>query len=233
LPQTSPSGARLSSRPSAAANEVTMGEAPMVVIFGRPGAGKTTIANAVARSLGDGGDAGSGSKTYLQLDLDVCVPQWMRDNFAKGIYPTLQQRAEFIQSACNYVQGEIDSAMKQHSKQQQLVTIVSFSFVNIDLRTAFREEFPQAQWILVDTHKSLAEERIASREGHFYKTTSSSSSEDRSANDATKEAEGDKSDDDNSEWEFRPVAFPHMVLDGRDPVDANAKRIAELIESKT
>jgi len=45
-----------------------------------PGAGKSTIPEAAFRTLNTGGEDGSGSKQYqhLYLDLDVCVPQWMR-----------------------------------------------------------------------------------------------------------------------------------------------------------
>ena len=52
----------------------------------RPGAGKSTVSQAAVRLLGDGD--GSTVRTgklsnvdeflYIYLDLDVCVPQWMR-----------------------------------------------------------------------------------------------------------------------------------------------------------
>mmetsp|Transcript_29866 Transcript_29866/g.55092 ORF Transcript_29866/g.55092 Transcript_29866/m.55092 type:complete len:104 (-) Transcript_29866:76-387(-) len=91
----------------------TTSETFMVVIFGRPGSGKTTISEAAAvRLLNTDGDHGTSSKQYqyLFLDLDVCVPQWMKENFSKGIYPTLKQRADFISNACDHVKGEIISA---------------------------------------------------------------------------------------------------------------------------
>jgi energy-coupling factor transporter ATP-binding protein EcfA2 len=56
-------------------------ERPLVVVFGRPGSGKSTIADAATGLLTDEG------RSILRLDLDVCVPQWMKDNFANGIYP--------------------------------------------------------------------------------------------------------------------------------------------------
>lgn len=52
----------------------------------RPGAGKSTVSQAAVRLLGDG----DGSKVctgklsnvdeflYIYLDLDVCIPQWMK-----------------------------------------------------------------------------------------------------------------------------------------------------------
>ena len=43
----------------------------------------------------------------LGLDLDVCVSPSMRDNFAKGIYPSLSERREFAKTACQYVESEI------------------------------------------------------------------------------------------------------------------------------
>ncbi len=52
----------------------------MVVVFGKPGAGKTTISNAAVQKIGDH----CGSKICLLLDLDVVIPDWMKDNFAKG-----------------------------------------------------------------------------------------------------------------------------------------------------
>ena len=52
----------------------------------RPGAGKSTVSQAAVRLLGDGDDStvciGKLSNVdeflYIYLDLDVCVPQWMR-----------------------------------------------------------------------------------------------------------------------------------------------------------
>ena len=65
------------STPHATSADEGAPQPPIWIIFGRPGAGKTTIANVVVDRLG--------SVETLALDLDVCVPQWMRDNFAKGV----------------------------------------------------------------------------------------------------------------------------------------------------
>ena len=105
-----------------------------------------------------------------------------------------------------------------------MIVVISFSFVNTDLRTAFRDAYPESQWILVDTSDGLAKERISKREGHFYKNT-----------DNAKEVEEDTTtktdkDDDNSEWNFQPVIFPHKILDGRQDVEVNSKQIVECIE---
>ncbi|KAL7542373.1 hypothetical protein ACHAWF_007163 [Thalassiosira exigua] len=154
----------------------------------------------------------------MYIDLDVCVPQWMRDNFSKGMYPTLQQRADFTSDACDYVRGEIDS---KSTKRSDLTVIISFSFVNDDIRVIFRDAFPHAEWILVDTPENLATERIAAREGHFYKNAS---------DDQGRGAPGEDSDDSNSDWEFRPVDFPHTLLDGRHAVEMNAKKVVECIQ---
>lgn len=163
---------------------------PMVVVFGRPGAGKTTIADGMI-TLERG--------RLLGLDLDACVPQWMRDNFAKGVYPTLEQRAGFAAAACDYVDQQVNTFLAAEGGEGGV--IVSFSFVNDDLRDAFRARFPQAVWCLVDTAPATASERVARREGHFYKEPDS---------------KGDP------EWEFAVVKFPHEVLDGEAPVEDNA-----------
>ena len=76
---------------------------PSVIVFGRPGAGKTTVANAAVEKLQTSND----NITCLGLDLDVCVPQWMRDNFANGIYPTLEERNRFANECCQYVTHEL------------------------------------------------------------------------------------------------------------------------------
>ena len=55
-----------------------------LIIFGRPGAGKTTIADALLKH--------ADAENAQGVDLDVCLPQWMRDNFARGIYPSLDER---------------------------------------------------------------------------------------------------------------------------------------------
>eukprot|EP00804_Cyclotella_cryptica_P022906 CCRYP_005098-RA/>CCRYP_005098-RA protein AED:0.06 eAED:0.06 QI:252/0.5/0.66/1/0.5/0.33/3/228/241 len=210
----------------------------MIVIFGRPGAGKSTICQEVTRLLTakDSMDAPTTTAPdYLYLDLDVCVPQWMRVS-TTGIYPSLQQRSNFISDACKHVNSQIQSASTRSNPQ--LVVIISFSFVNIDMRISFRERYPYSHWILVDTTQHVAEERIAAREGHFYKGAQTNenahSKQGGNLENNTTSQMDDKTDIDegeNSEWEFQPVAFDHAVLDGCDTINYNATRIAELIHS--
>ena len=161
-----------------------------------------------------------------------------QDNFSKGVYPTLQQRADFMSDACDYVKRETKSATTKCinndcQREKRVISIISFSFVNTDLRTAFTNVFPEAQWILVDTHKRLAEERIAAREGHFYKNASGASDTDSNAEDDYKdEAQSNdaNTNKDKSEWEFAPVDFPHIVLNGNDAVEVNVRRVIECIK---
>ena len=161
-----------------------------LIIFGRPGAGKSTIAEQLV--------AHPDANAY-NVDLDVCVPQWMRDNFAKGIYPTLAERRAFASDAAEYVVTA--------SEGKDACCVVSFSFVNVDLRDSFRERFPDATWALVDASDALAGERISQRDGHFYDPPP---------------ARGD-------EWLFAPVEFEHLVLDATRPVDENVAKLLPLV----
>ena len=167
-----------------------------LIIFGRPGAGKTTIADALLKHA-DAEDAQG-------VDLDVCVPQWMRDNFARGIYPSLDERRTFAAAAADHLDAVATSTGR---------CVVSFSFVNDDLRDYFRDRFPEADWVLVDTSENDAAERIARREGHFYTGPTA--------------AEPDR----GSEWAFAPVAFDHVRLDGRRPVEDNVRALAPFLTS--
>jgi len=165
-----------------------------LIVFGRPGAGKTTIADALLRE----------APWCAGRDLDVCVPQWMRDNFSKGVYPTLEQRQVFAGEAASYVEEALASAASAP-------LVVSFSFVNDDLRDVFRARFPDARWALVDTAEADAVERILAREGHFYEVD----------------------DERGDEWKFAPVAFGHLRLDGRRPIAENVAELLPLVAEKT
>ena len=162
-----------------------------LIIFGRPGAGKSTIAE---RLIAHPDAAGA-----YNVDLDVCVPQWMRDNFSKGIYPTLVERRALASDAADHVVTA--------SEGKDACCVVSFSFVNDDLRDSFRKQFPEATWALVDASDALAGERIASRDGHFYDPPP---------------AKGD-------EWLFAPVEFDHLVLDAKSPVEENVAKLLPLV----
>lgn len=73
---------------------------------------------------------GAASLGCVGLDLDACIPQWMRDNFDHCVqYPSLAL------GACDQY---VDTKLKAQSSLQTgpniaMTAIVSFSFVNTDL----------------------------------------------------------------------------------------------------
>ncbi|KAL7561841.1 hypothetical protein ACA910_009679 [Epithemia clementina (nom. ined.)] len=283
--------------------DVSAAAVPMICIFGRPGAGKTSVAESAIAKLQQQSRSSimlSRSTTFtidpVGLDLDVCVPQWMKENFAKGIYPTLAERRAFAKGCCDYVEESMASAaatrkkaqlrqascppssrdcvpqpsadMLQQQQQSQvdgddnnnwnntiIFAIVSFSFVNTDLRDYYRERFPHTQWVLIDTSESEATIRIEQRKGHFYKgavnSKTSFNNTDRigipqlpsALEDApttttttartttTRESRHNNHDDDNDDWKFAPVDFDHIVLDGTNSIGDNADQVVEIIRT--
>jgi gluconate kinase len=192
---------------------------PTLVVFGRPGSGKSTIATAAVEML----TKHQPQLQCLALDLDVCVPKWMRDNFANGIYPTLHERQAFALSCCEFVDQNYE-AIQDCVNDKYWVSIISFSFVNKDLRDTFRTRFPAAQWVLVDTTEDEAAQRINQRKGHFFKG--------KSPNYISNSQELPQKRllaIDNSEWIFAPVDFPHVVLKGTDAIETNAASIVHLM----
>ena len=79
------------------------------------------------------------------------------------------------------------------------------------------------------THKPLAEVRILAREGHFYKNSSATDGNESSDNKA-EIATGKETDDNNLEWEFHFVDFPHVVLEGSNAVEVNSQHILKYLE---
>jgi gluconate kinase len=202
-----------------------MESSSLFIVFGRPGSGKTTVANKAFESLSL--DNKNNKHQCVEFDLDVCISQEMKDNFGKGIYPSLQERNEFASGACDYVEKQLDEKLLkcQLSKQQKkfnLSAIVSFSFVNTDLRDIFRERFPKAEWILIDTTEEECTKRINEREGHFYKGDKP----------VKEEVDTTNEEKDTSEWEFNPVTFPHIILDGNDTIEDNANNVVKEILGK-
>ena len=112
----------------------------------------------------------------------------MRDNFAKGVYPTLDERNAFAETAADHVEACVAD------QGDDKPCVISFSFVNEDLRCSFRNRFPLARWVLVDTSEDDAAERIARREGHFYKGPTA--------------ADPDR----GSEWSVLCVISPGLIL---------------------
>ena len=201
----------------------------IVILFGRPGAGKTTIATRVIELF----YAIASPHHVVALDLDVCIPTWMKENFSKGIYPTLEQRIQFATNACEYVQEKV-ATIRQSDK-----VLISFSFVNSDLREIFKERFSNAEWFLVDTSPEEAEHRIQQRKHHFYKgppqlqtsckNDSQVQHEEAMHSSVSDKIKEQKNNMQNSDWSFAPVEFEHVVLDGLCSIDVNAKRILEVL----
>ena len=86
---------------------------PMFVICGRPGAGKSTLATQLQLQLQQPQQE---AFPLHFIDLDVCITDEMKENFAMGQYPTLEQRAKFMQACIAYTPAQLaDSSRTSQS----------------------------------------------------------------------------------------------------------------------
>jgi CO dehydrogenase nickel-insertion accessory protein CooC1 len=74
----------------------------MFVICGRPGAGKSTLATQLQLQQPQ-----QEAFPLHFIDLDVCITDEMKENFAMGQYPTLEQRASFMQACIAYTRAQL------------------------------------------------------------------------------------------------------------------------------
>jgi len=165
----------------------------------------------------------------------------MRDNFAVGIYPNVRERRDFAAKACDHVEQSIagiagptlegTTSAPSDDDDDTCCCLISFSFVNKDLRDIFRSRFPHARWVLIDTSEDEAQRRIDQRQGHFYKGKKQPAPESNIL-DRKKDKSCGKADGDNREWNFAPVTFPHVVLDGRESVTNNAHKVMSIIKEE-
>ena len=130
---------------------------------------------------------------------------------------------------------------KRNSNNTIPSSIISFSFVNTDLRDIFRSRFPNAAWVLIDTDDAEATRRINEREDHFYKgkdpikdeeSSTTKSDNDENNFESSKDGDGDDSGD-NSDWLFAPVTFPHHALPGKNTIEKNADSVLEVLFDQT
>jgi len=151
------------------------------------------------------------------------------------MYPTFAERQQFASAACDYVDDAIALEKTQISQEEEsggtldsnLAAVVSFSFVNQDLRDYFRQRFPQTKWVLINTTEMEADLRIQQRENHFYKGKDGAEGKiEREL--PTKDIE-ENTKEDNPDWEFDPVDFEHISLDGKCSIDQNAKQVLDII----
>lgn len=204
----------------------------MIVLFGKGGAGKNTISSAIMSLLQKDGIL---TKTEVtNIDLDIYIPYWMKSNFIKGLYPTLSQRKNLITIACDNLHANIYDK-KSQTNSSAIFAIITFSFINDDTRRIFRENFPHAIWVLVDVSEKLSQKRMENRVGHFYKGEVRESRGMRSLRDndispiAYVEPISNSEANNNYERNFSRITFPHVVLDGTESVESNAKRVVAIV----
>ena len=80
----------------------------------------------------------------------------------------------------------------------------------------------------MDTPEDEAAKRIKQREGHFYKVTEDSKKEQQEQQHDAPNLEGR----DNGEWQFDPVLFSHIALNGIDNVEENSIKVVKVIQDQ-
>jgi gluconate kinase len=114
---------------------------------------------------------------------------------------------------------------------EEILVVVSFSFVNDDLRINFRNQFPNSHWILINTTEVEAQRRIQQRSNHFYmgKPHAQLGNEIPESKQRTSQNVTAVTDPDNNDWVFAPVTFSHTIVNGQNPIEVTSSEIIESI----
>lgn len=115
----------------------------ILVVFGKPGAGKSYVAHIFSETFG-----------YYCHDGDSDLPQHMRDALFRKEQITDGMRKEFTASM-------IASMQKLSKKYEKLV--VHQTFLKEYMRTQFQHAFPHAKFLLVETPDAIREKRYMNR----------------------------------------------------------------------
>lgn len=171
---------------------------PHAVLFGRPGAGKTTTAKAIQDMKAENGIK------LVPFELDPYVPKEIIDVFMAGGYPSVEMRVAFVEKCTEIVKAirETLAEATEGGSTLKVGLLVIQAFPHEDMRAVYRAAFPDAEWFLVDTADEVAGERVRAREGHFYKH-------------------------DTLPVPFEEIDFPHTAYEGTTDPAENAKQILE------
>ncbi len=122
------------------------GLSPLLVLFGKPGAGKDTISNIFQEQYG-----------YYVYHADTEITY--KEKLQRGEIPTTEDRDQFLA----YKVGRIQELQKEYEK-----ILMNWAFVSDRQRQMFTQAYPQAQFILVQTDREQIEKRLhdAPRKGH-------------------------------------------------------------------
>lgn len=115
----------------------------LLVIFGKPAAGKSYLGNVLQKTFG-----------FFHYDGDEALPLNMKKALLKGQRITDRQRNMFF----NRLLQEVKKIVVQHKN-----IVVSQTFIRERYRLHFLKNFPNAQSILVYTNTLIREKRLSKR----------------------------------------------------------------------
>lgn len=125
------------------------------IIFGDHSARKSVIAGmALSRLQKEGSPA-------IFCDLDECYGGRMLDHLSPTKSPTQSAQASFAADATRHLQNRL----AQEKDCAYCLVTLTWNEVATEVRTALRDRYPTAKWVLVDTNPGVAAQLAAQRDG--------------------------------------------------------------------
>ncbi len=118
-----------------------------VILFGWPGSGKSTVGKLVSEKMG-----------YLFYDMDVTLPESMKEKLRNGILITEEE----IEGYVKVMIEDIDTLLKKGS------VVASLSLFLNKHRLLFKDKFSEAQCFSLDVSQDILQQRLHERKEHFF-----------------------------------------------------------------
>jgi gluconate kinase len=115
----------------------------LLIVFGKPGAGKSYVAEILEKQFG-----------YFSYNGDDGLPQDMKDALFRKIHITDEMRRRFLENMV----AEIKKLSRQHNK-----LVVHQTFLKENMRKKILNEFPNAWFVLVECNDNIREKRYMER----------------------------------------------------------------------